>query len=77
MGSFHRGKIAFLSKTHKGFGQADIDALSFSMGSAHPSLQLTRAVCIAAAIATPDTVTWDLAGGKGLEMTPKYGISTP
>ncbi|KAF3387106.1 putative isomerase YraM [Penicillium rolfsii] len=67
-------KIAFLSETNE-LDQADIDVLSFSMGKAHPSLQLTGAVCIAAAMATPGTVAWELAGGKKLERVPKHGMS--
>lgn len=68
-------KIAFLSETTGELDQADIDVLSFSMGKAHPSLQLTGAVCIAAAMATPGTVAWELAGGKKLEKVPKHGMS--
>ena len=68
-------KIAFLSETAQDDNQADIEVISFSMGKAHPSLQLTGAVCIAAAMATPGTVAWELAGGKGLEKVPKHGIS--
>ncbi len=68
-------KIAFLSESAQDDNQADIDVLSFSMGKAHPSLQLTGAVCIAAAMATPSTVAWELAGGKGLENVPKHGMS--
>ncbi|KAJ5390625.1 uncharacterized protein N7496_001693 [Penicillium cataractarum] len=68
-------KIAFLSETTGDLDQADIEVLSFSMGKAHPSLQLTGAVCIAAAMATPGTVAWELAGGKKLEMVPKHGMS--
>lgn len=68
-------KIAFLSETTRDIGQADIDVIAFSMGKAHPSLQLTGAVCIAAAMATPGTVAWELAGGKKLEMVPKHGMS--
>jgi 2-methylaconitate cis-trans-isomerase PrpF len=68
-------KIAFLSETTSESDQADIDVLSFSMGKAHPSLQLTGAVCIAAAMATPGTVAWELAGGNKLEKVPKHGMS--
>lgn len=68
-------KIAFLSETAQEDDQADIYVLSFSMGKVHPSLQLTGAVCIAAAMATPGTVAWELAGGKALEKIPKHGIS--
>lgn len=67
-------KIAFLSETTSDLKQVDIEVLSFSMGKMHPSLQLTGAVCIAAAMATPGTVGWELAGGKRLEKVPKHGM---
>ncbi|KAF7719490.1 PrpF protein [Penicillium ucsense] len=69
-------KIAFLSApSAEDANDADIEVLSFSMGKAHPSLQLTGAVCIAAAMAIPDTVAWDLARGKSLADVPKHGMS--
>lgn len=36
----------------------DIRVLSFSMGKPHPSLQLTGAVCLGAALGIPGTVAW-------------------
>ncbi|KAF7590604.1 hypothetical protein BBP40_002641 [Aspergillus hancockii] len=38
----------------------DIEVLAFSMGKPHPSLQLTGAVCLGAALSIPGTVAWDL-----------------
>lgn len=41
--------------------QADIDVTSFSMGKVHPSLQLTGAVCLAAATGIARTIASDLS----------------
>ena len=68
-------KIALLSTvTGEGVG-ADIEVLSFSLGKPHPSLQLTGAVCIAAAMAVHGTVAWELAGGNKTEKIPKHGMA--
>lgn len=37
----------------------DIRVLSFSMNKPHPSLQLTGAVCLGAALSIPGTVAWE------------------
>ena len=39
----------------------DIQVLAFSMGKPHPTLQLTGAVCLAAAVCAPGTVAWEAA----------------
>ncbi|KAJ5361555.1 hypothetical protein N7541_002399 [Penicillium brevicompactum] len=64
-------KIAFLSApTHE---SSDIDVLAFSMGNPHPSIQMTGAVCIGAAMAIHGTVAWQLSNGP-LCQSPKYGM---
>ena len=40
---------------------ADIQVLAFSMGKPHPTLQLTGAVCLGAAVCVPGTVAWDVS----------------
>ncbi|KAJ5110146.1 hypothetical protein N7532_002791 [Penicillium argentinense] len=68
-------KIAFLSAVTGDEARADIEVLSFSLGKPHPSLQLTGAVCIAAAMAVHGTVAWELAGGKKTERMHKHGMA--
>jgi 2-methylaconitate cis-trans-isomerase PrpF len=65
-------KIAFLSLPTD--ESSDIDVLSFSMGKPHPSLQITGAVCIGAAMAIHGTVAWQLAQGQTLNNLPKHGM---
>ncbi|KAH8879376.1 DUF453-domain-containing protein [Thozetella sp. PMI_491] len=48
-------KIAFIRPPAAG-SNCDIQVLSYSMGKPHPSLQLTGAVCLAAALCVPGTV---------------------
>ena len=43
----------------------DIQVLAFSMGKPHPTLQLTGAVCLAAAACVPGTVAWESAAAVG------------
>ncbi|RJE18483.1 PrpF protein [Aspergillus sclerotialis] len=52
----------------------DIRVQSFSMGKPHPSLQLTGAVCLAAALSIPDTVAWKLQQQKQRNSSPDSGI---
>lgn len=59
-------KIAFLSPASAldavdGANPADIAVKAFSMGKPHPSLQLTGAACLAAAVCIPGTVANRLA----------------
>lgn len=42
-------------------GKSDVKVQAYSMGLPHPSLQLTGAVCLAAALSTPGTIVADLA----------------
>lgn len=65
-------KIAFLSPpADEG---SDIDVLAFSMGKPHPSIQMTGAVCIGAAMAIHGTVAWQLANGPTRNNSPKHGM---
>lgn len=41
-------------------GKVDVKVQAYSMGLPHPSLQLTGAVCLAAALSTPGTIVADL-----------------
>lgn len=66
-------KIAFLSPSPDGT-TADIEVLAFSMGKPHASLQLTGAVCIAAAMAIHGTVAWELARSGEGDQLPKHGM---
>lgn len=52
---------------------ADLFVTSFSTGRVHPSLQLTGAVCISAAVVTPGTVAWELAS----KVTSRESSPTP
>ncbi|KAH6632432.1 PrpF protein-domain-containing protein [Chaetomium tenue] len=69
-------KIAFLQPPEAGSKQ-DIRVLSYSMGKPHPSLQLTGAVCLAAALCVPGTVAHRLsrssaiAAGQGPPTPPE------
>ncbi|KAJ3455941.1 hypothetical protein MRS44_017423 [Fusarium solani] len=58
-------KIALLRspacRTDKDTKNADIRVLSYSMGLPHPSLQLTGAVCLGAAVSIKGTIAADLA----------------
>ncbi|KAJ5753015.1 hypothetical protein N7520_009932 [Penicillium odoratum] len=65
-------KIAILSP-HTGEG-SDLEVLSFTMGKVHPSLQLTGAVCIGAAMAIHGTIAWDLAKEGLVGKVPKHGM---
>ncbi|KAI9037766.1 uncharacterized protein KD926_000029 [Aspergillus affinis] len=67
-------KIAFLSSVAEDDKDADIQIRAFSMGKPHPSLQLTGAVCLGAAVSIYGTVAWDLAGGKEIGKQPKHGM---
>lgn len=64
-------KIAFLSTPMQ--ESSDIDVLAFSMGKQHPSIQMTGAVCIGAAMAIHGTVAWQLSNGP-VYQSPKYGM---
>lgn len=65
-------KIAFLSPpVDEG---SDIDVLAFSMGKPHPTIQITGAVCIGAAMAIHGTVAWQLANGLTRNNSPKHGM---
>ena len=58
-----RNNILFASDRIQGDGkerQPDIAVTAFSMGKVHPSLQLTGAVCLAAATSIPGTVAFEL-----------------
>lgn len=68
-------KIAFLSPVAQDDMNADIRVLAFSMGKPHPSLQLTGAVCIGAAMSIHGTVAWDLVAERGVGKLPKNGMS--
>lgn len=59
-------KIAILSQSD---ASADIRVTSFSAGRLHPSVQLTGAVCIAAALATSGTVACQIASRKVPQAT--------
>lgn len=69
-------KIALLQPPEDGSKQ-DIRVLSYSMGKPHPSLQLTGAVCLAAALCVPGTVAHRLsrpsaiAAGQGPPTPPE------
>ncbi len=52
--------------------QADIDVTAYSMGSVHPSLQLTGAVCLGAATGISRTVASELAR-DGRPPSQRYG----
>lgn len=59
--------------------RADVRVLSFSMGSPHPSLQLTGAVTLGAAICIPGTIPHSLSS-QSLKETPMAecaGLPTP
>ena len=62
-------KIAFLRPASFG-AKTDIQVTAYSMGRMHPSLQLTGAVCLAAALCTPGTVASRLSANRGLPLTP-------
>ena len=49
----------------------NIEVQSFSMGKTHPSLQLTGAVCLAAALKLEGTIAWNLSKSTGY-MTPPH-----
>lgn len=51
--------------------KASVKVQAYSMGLPHPSLQLTGAVCLAAALSTPGTIVADLAS------KPQNGSSEP
>lgn len=51
-------KIAVVSQPE---ASADVQVTAFSAGRMHPSVQLTGAVCLAAAVTTPGTVVWRMA----------------
>jgi 2-methylaconitate cis-trans-isomerase PrpF len=46
----------------------DIEVLAFSMGKPHPSLQLTGAVCLGAALSIPGTVAWEVQHQRGTDL---------
>lgn len=48
----------------------DIEVTSFSMGKVHPSLQLTGAVCLSAAVSLPGTVASELSERRGYSTPP-------
>ncbi|THC93385.1 hypothetical protein EYZ11_007142 [Aspergillus tanneri] len=61
----------------------DVEVVAYSMGNPHPTLQLTGAICLGAALSVPGTVAWDLlisnhgypspsseAGSDFLSLTP-------
>lgn len=60
-------------------GRADVRVLSFSMGSPHPSLQLTGAVTLGAAICIPGTIPHSLKfqSTKGTPIKQYAGLPTP
>ncbi|KAL8381551.1 hypothetical protein RB595_005704 [Gaeumannomyces hyphopodioides] len=61
----------------QGPGQS-ITVQAFSMGKPHPTLQMTGAVCIAAAVCIPGTVpAAAAAAGGGSKRTTSHGIPTP
>jgi 2-methylaconitate cis-trans-isomerase PrpF len=63
-------KIAFIRPPAAG-SKHDIQVLSYSMGKPHPSLQLTGAVCLAAALCVPGTVPQRLSQKSAvLEQSP-------
>lgn len=68
-------KIAFLTATASDEAEADIQVLAFTMGKPHPSLQLTGAVCLGAAMAIHGTVPWEIACQMGTERLPKHGMA--
>ncbi|KAK4143444.1 PrpF protein-domain-containing protein [Dichotomopilus funicola] len=65
-------------------GSVTIKARAYSMGKVHPSLQLTGAVCLAAALCVPGTVPAQLSGrcapgaaeGEGYELPPSPPASS-
>jgi 2-methylaconitate cis-trans-isomerase PrpF len=60
-------KISLLSSTdadNDNDTPSDIHVFSYSMGKAHPSFQLTGAVCLGAAVCLDGTVAADLANNK-------------
>ncbi|CAG8943934.1 unnamed protein product [Penicillium salamii] len=65
-------KIAFLSAPPE--ESSDIDVLAFSMGKPHPSIQMTGAVCIGAAMAIYGTVAWHLSRASDSQV-PKHGMN--
>jgi len=65
-------KIAFLSSPAD--ESSDIDVLAFSMGKPHPSIQMTGAVCLGAAMAIHGTVAWQLGNGPTNNNSPKHGM---
>ncbi|CAG8426727.1 unnamed protein product [Penicillium salamii] len=65
-------KIAFLSAPAE--EASDIDVLAFSMGKPHPSIQMTGAVCIGAAMAIYGTVAWHLSRASDSQV-PKHGMN--
>ncbi|CAG8262863.1 unnamed protein product [Penicillium salamii] len=65
-------KIAFLSAPAE--ETSDIDVLAFSMGKPHPSIQMTGAVCIGAAMAIYGTVAWHLSRASDSQV-PKHGMN--
>jgi len=72
-------KLAVVSITtqyerRKESGDKRIKVLAFSMGKPHPSLQLTGAACLAAAVCVPGTVAHGLATGN---KTWRQQIDTP
>lgn len=48
----------------------DIEVTSFSMGKLHPSLQLTGAVCLSAAVSLPRTVAFELSERREYSTPP-------
>ncbi|KAL3471345.1 hypothetical protein BJX99DRAFT_29488 [Aspergillus californicus] len=68
-------EVAILSPPRRDEKDTDIEALSFTMGKPHYSLQLTGAVCIGAAIAIHGTAAWEMAGRGRAERRPKHGMS--
>lgn len=68
-------KLAYLSSPPPE-SKADIQALAYSMGKPHPSLQLTGAVCLGAALCVPGTVAAKLSK-KGQQQVSVDGTITP
>ncbi|KAF2010108.1 DUF453-domain-containing protein [Aaosphaeria arxii CBS 175.79] len=64
-------KLALVSTTD----DASLQVQAFSMGRPHPSLQLTGAACIAAAVCIEGTVAHDIASKSGTQAA--WQLSTP